>query len=415
MSLAESFAERLSFKKYSSGVITAGSEPVASVSPGASGGQVLRHVSHNITLAKDAYASTEKRTDRQRPMGRHGTKRAPGTINGLLSPLTYESLFEAALRGTWSTAAISHSQSSLTSVSASNVAATFTFTGGDPVALGFRVGDIIRFTGMLDTDNNSKNFLILGFSGASNRVVNVYPAPDTQTGDTSFTVATAGRSLFIPSSAHVSRLYAFEANNPDIDLATLFTECRIGGFNLAVTPNNNITVAFPVLGRNRTTLVNTNAPFFTAPTAETTTDLCAAVDGVLRLNGEVRGVVTDLSINLTLNPQGPPVIGTNLVPEIFLSDAAITGQFSVFLEDGDFLDALDLESEFDINALYKTSSAAASPAMSFHLPRVKINTNEMQDDPSGGKLIRCSYDAARYFGALPGVESTALRISDSEK
>jgi hypothetical protein len=57
---------------------------------------------------------------------------------------------------------------------------------------------------MSDTDNNSKNFFITGFGGTSNRDISVYPAPDTMTADTTFSLATVGKSLIVPSSNFVS-------------------------------------------------------------------------------------------------------------------------------------------------------------------------------------------------------------------
>jgi hypothetical protein len=63
-----------------------------------------------------------------------------------------------------------------------------TFAGGTPVTAGLRIGDIVRFTGLTVGGglNNATNFLITGFSGTSNRVLAVYPAPTTATADTTF-------------------------------------------------------------------------------------------------------------------------------------------------------------------------------------------------------------------------------------
>ena len=104
MPLSENLNERLTYKFYSSGAITAGSEPVPATSPAATGGQILRHVSQTLSLSKTPIRPAEKRTDRQRAMGRHGSRRAGGAINGILSPSTQKELFEAVLRGTWTAA-----------------------------------------------------------------------------------------------------------------------------------------------------------------------------------------------------------------------------------------------------------------------------------------------------------------------
>ena len=118
------------------------------------------------------------RADRQIGDFRHGVKRVTGSINGELSLGTHRDFVEAVLRGT-GTAAVAKSQAELTSVAADNATSKFTFGGGDPVTEGYRVGMVIRFTNLSEALNNSKNFLITGFSGASNRDVSVHPAPIT--------------------------------------------------------------------------------------------------------------------------------------------------------------------------------------------------------------------------------------------
>lgn len=413
MSLAENISERLTYKAYVTGAITAGTEPNPATSPDATGGQVLRFVSHNLSLTKDSYASTEKRTDRQMSDFRHGTRRVTGTIDGLLSPKTYEELFEAAFRSTWSASAVTGSQSDFTSVSASNSNSRFDFTGGDPVAKGFRVGDVIRFSSLSDADSNGKNFLILGFGGTSNRQVTVYPAPDDMSPDASFSVTTVGRSLTIPDSSHVSRLFAFESYQSDIDVAELFTECRVGGFSLALPATGNSTVSFPILGRNRRVYTSTAAPFFTAPASQTTTGLLAAVNGLLRVNGTNIGVVTSLNLDFNLNPQAPPVVGTDLVPEIFLGSAEVTGSFSAFFEDATLIEAFDDEDEIELLSYLTTSSDAASDFITLHLPRIKLGGATKADDATGGKIIQIPFTALRYVGSGAGIEQTTIRITDS--
>jgi hypothetical protein len=413
VSLAENVAERLTIKAYSSGAITAGSEPVPSSAPGASGGQILRFVDHNLSLTKDTYASTEKRTDRQISDFRHGTRRAAGAINGLLSPATYEELFEAAFRGTWSAAVVTGQQSDFTSVSADNSTSKFTFAAGDPHTKGFRVGDVVRFSSLSDADNNSKNFVILAMGGSSNREWTVYPAPDTMSADTSFSVTTVGRSLIVPASSHVSRLFALESYQSDLDIAELFTECRIGGFTLSLPATGNSQVSFNVLGRNRVVYTAGDAPFFSSPTAQTSTGLLAAVNGLLRVNGTNIGVVTAMNLSFDLSPQAPPVVGTDLVPEIFLGPANVTGDFSAFFENASLIDAFDDETEVELISYLTTASSAAPDFITIHLPRIKLGGATKTDDASGGKVIAFPFTALRLATAANGKEATTIRITDS--
>lgn len=416
MTISENADNRLSYKAYASGAITAGSEPVPATAPAATGGQILRHVSHSLSLTKDSFAPNEKRNDRQRPLGRHGTRRAPGTISGLLSPVTYKDMFEASFRGTWSAAAVTASETEFTSAAADNATSKFTLGGGDPVAEGFRVGDVIRFTNLSEAANNAKNFVILGFGGTSNRDVTVSPAPATMSADTAFGVSTAGRSLIIPATGHVSRLFAFEDYDQGADIAMLYTEARVGGFQMRLPPNDNAGIEFNVLARNRVIYTDSAAPFFTSPAAETTTDFCAGVNGLLRVNGATLGVISGLNIALSMDPSGPSVVGTNLMPDIFLPDAAVSGDFSAFLDADavNLINNFDDEDEISLLGYFTTSEAAASPAITVHLPRIKLNSAPTSDDQSGGRLVNFQFTAGRYSGSAAGIESTTIRITDTE-
>jgi hypothetical protein len=414
MSLAESISERLSYKAHSSGVITAGSEPTLSSNPGASGAQQLRFVDHNLSITKDNYQSNEKRTDRQISDFRHGTKRAPANLNGLLSPNTYGDLLEAAFRGTWAAAVVTGDQSDFTSAAADATLSTITFAGGNPHNEGFRVGDVVRFTDLSAAANNSTNFVILAMGGTSTRTWTVYPAPTTMTADTSFSLTTVGRSLYVPSSSHVSRLFAFESYQEDLDSAEVFSECRIGGFTLGLPATGNVTCGFNILGRNRTIFSSTNSPFFTSPTAQTTTGICAAVNGLLRVNGENLGVVTALNLTFDATPQGPAVVGTNLIPEIFLGAANVTGDFSAFFEDTSLVEAFDDETEIELLVYLTTSSDAAAEAITIYLPRIKLGGATKTDDASGGKIIAYPFQALKLATAADGKEATTIRITDTE-
>lgn len=416
MSLAEGVAARIAYKFYSSAAIVAGTAAVSSSDPGASSAQVLRRVSSTLALSKDTYQSNEIRSDRQIGDFRHGVKRVQGNISGELSPLTYEQLFEASMRGTWA-AAVTASQSDFTSVSAVNSTSKFIFTGGNPATKGYRVGMGIRFSNLSDADNNSKNFIILAMGGSNNRELTVYPAPDDMTADSAFTLTSVGRSLIIPASSHVSRKIAVEIYNEDVDIARLFTEMRVGGFNLQLPPTGIGTIDFDFMGRDMESYTAGSAPFFTSPTAATTTGLVAAVNGLLRVSGETVAVVTGLNIQHQPQLSGDPVVGSNLLPEIFVGRHNITGQMTAFFEDADLIDDFRNETEIEILAYLTTTSAVDSPAMTFFLPRVKLGGADLQTQGEGGQTITLPFQALKYeavAAATGGTENTTLQIWDSE-
>ena len=416
MPLAEGVSASIRYKAYATGVITSNAQPVSATDPAASGGQILRRVSSSLKLTKDSYQSNEVNTNRQIQDFRHGIKRVTGSISGEFSPRTYFDFLEAACRGTKS-APVSLSQTQLTSVAADNPTSKFTFAGGDPVALGMRVGDILRFTLMSDSDNNAKNFLITGFGGASNREVTVYPAPDTQTADATFTVTTngtTGQAVFVPSSAFVSRKFGVEIHSADIDVSRFYTECRVAGFTLQLPATGLSTIEVPMMGRDMETLSAGSAPFFTAPAAATTTGIFAAVNGLLRVGGVTVGVVTGLNVQMDLSPSSDAVVGQNFVPEIFLGRANVTGQVTALFEDLTMLNYFRNETEISILAYLTTTNALGAPACSIYLPRVKLSDADVANEGEQGQVITMPFQALRGDGSVLGDEATTIRFVDSE-
>lgn len=414
MSLAEGVSGRLAYKAYSTGVIASNTQPNSYSDPAISGGQILRRVSSSLKLGKDTYQSAEVSSHRQIQDFRHGIKKVSGGISGEFSPATYFDFLEATLRGTKSTSgAISSGNAALTSAACSNSGSTITFAGGDAVSVGFRIGDIVRFTGMSVTTNNSRNFLILGISG-SNRVLTVYPAPDDQGADTSFSIATVGRSVYAPASGHVSRKFAIEQYFSDIDVTRLFTEYRIDGFNLQLPATGMATIDFTGMGRDMENYTGTDSPFFTAPAAETTTGICAAVNGLLTVAGTRVGVVTGLNIQAQLNGEGPAVVGQNFVPEVFLGRLSVTGQATVLFEDLTFSDYFTNETEVSILAYLTTTSAVNTPAVSVYLPRVKFGDADVPMQGEQSQTMTMPFTALKADGTTAGDEATTIRIVDTQ-
>lgn len=411
MPLSEGVSASLRFKPYAAGTIQSNTQPSSVSDPGTTGGQLLRRVSSTLNLTKDTYQSNEVRADRQITDFRHGIKRATGSISGEFSPATYWDFIEAACRGTEGSA-LADSNSEFTSVAASNAASTFTFGGGDAIAEGYRVGDIIQFTNLSETLNNSTNYLI---TSMTTTVLTVYPAPTTMGADTAFNVVTVGKSIYVPSSSHVSRKFLIEAYHSDIDISRVFTECRVGGVNLALPATGLATIEIPMMGRDMEVYTDSNAPFFGSPTAETTTGIFAAVNGLLKVAGTTVGVVTGLQINMNLNPTSDAVVGQNFVPEIFLGRANVTGQATVMLEDATFLNYFKNETEVSILAYLTTTSAVDSPAASIHLPRIKFGDASVGLTGESAQILTMPFTALKSTAteASTGIEDTTIRFTDT--
>jgi hypothetical protein len=413
MPLAEGVSGRIAYKFYTDQKITPGIPAISATDPGPTGGQILRRVASTLAFTKDTYQSNEIRSDYQIADFRHGVRRVAGNVSGELSPLTYFELFEASFRSNW-TDPVTSSNTVLTSMTADHTASTLVFGGGDPVVAGLKPGMGIKFTGLTATANNGTTFVITGFSGTSNRTVAVLPAPTTAASESTFTLSSTGSSLIIPSSNFTRRKVAFEIYNSDVDIARLYTECRIGGFNLQMPATGMSTIEFSMTGRDMELYETSAAPFFTAPAAASTTKLLAAVNGLLRISGQTVAVITAMNIQNAITLTGDPVVGSNIVPEIFAGRNVITGQMTAFFQDAVLLNDFKNETEIDVLAYLTTSSTPGAPAMSFYLPRVKLGGADVATTGEQGQMITIPYQALKYEGTAPGVPQTTMQIWDSE-
>lgn len=383
-------------------------ESVFGTAAGASGAQYVRRVSSSLGLKKDSFQSNEVRSDQQVNDMRHGARRPAGRIDGELSLTTYNDWLEALLRGTW-TAGASKSNTEFTSAAADNATSKFTFGGGDPIAEGLRVGDTIRFTGLSAAANNSVNFKIVSFGGASNRDVTVTPAPATMSADTSFTVAVQGKKLNVGTT---KRSFTLEQTYPDIDGSEQFLGARVGSGAISIPPNGMATVGFDWMCYNGAILSGVSSPYFSSPTAETTTGLFTGLNGTLLKDGVAIGVVTGLDINVNLNLNSNPVIGQNTVPNIFYGRTVVTGNLSAYLSDVTLLEAFDNETEMSVQAVLELAEAAPAGFLSFTMHRVKFQDVNKTIGPEGGVVVQFPYQALRKEASGYDTGSITIQRSD---
>jgi len=415
--IGEGVGVRHTYKAYASGDYVSNAKAVSATDPAVTGGQILRRTTSSLAYNKASYRSNEARTSRMPVDMRHGVESCSGAIAGELSCLTYFDLFEAVLRGT-RVSPVSLSNTDFTSVAADLTTGTFTFTSGDPLALGMRVGHIYRFASLSDADNNARNFVALGFSGTSNRIMAAYPAPDTMGADTAFTMTSTGKHVIAPLSSHVSRKFAIERYFTELDLHELFTECRFAGFNLNVPGTGLATIDFQVLGRSYEPDSAGSSPFFTAPTAVTSTGLLASVNGLVRLEGANLGLVTSLSMAFSNGAYLPdPVVGQNFLPDIPYGKYSLTGNMSLYFDSLTQLNLFRNETECELIVYLTATSAINSPAITFTVPRIKFQSGAPSVNADGSVLVPMTYEGLEntVVGTLPpGMEATLLMVTDSE-
>lgn len=364
-------------------------------------GQLLRRVQSSLQTSKDAFQSNEVRSDQQVFDARHGTRRAGGAINGELSLATYDDFIEAALRGTW-TAGATASNTQFTSLAVSGSA--FQITAGTWAAAGFRVGDVIRLSGFTHA-NVGKNFRIVSLTATA---ATVYPTPAVMSAQTTFGVAVAGRKL---TNGTQQRSFTIEQSYPDIDVNELFTGMRVGECGISLPPAGIATVNLGFQGKNGVVASGASAPFFTNPATETTTGVLAGVNGNLLIDGVASAVVTGLDFQITNNLSSNPVIGSNVVPEIFYGRNVITGNVSAYLENESLLNVFLNETEVAIAATLEASGNDPKDFLSFAFNRVKFTGVSKTIGPDGGVVASFPFQALLKNGT--GYDTSTLVVQRS--
>lgn len=388
-------------------------ETTFGVAPTATGAQFLRRVSSSLAPNKDAFASNEVRSDFQVNDVRHGIRSVRGTIEGELSNQTYDDWLEALLRGTWATGVSAAPAQFATGVTIADttvngaLCSTLTFAGaGNLLTLGFKIGDIVRGTGLTTPANNGQNLRIVALTGT---VMTVFPRlAATAQQAAGWSIAVAGRKLAMGTQ---KRSFTIEQALADASMWERFTGVRVGGATFNVQPSGMASVSWELMGQNFA--MGTATPYFTSPTVEPVTGVLSGIDGALRLNGEEQAVITGLQMNFSNNLTMPPVIGSVQVPEIFYGRMVVTGTVSAFIEDADLVNAFINESEIDLVAVLETG-ANPQDFLSFNMQRIKLTGAQKSIGPDGGVIAQFPFQALlKSGGAGTAFDQSTLTIQRS--
>jgi hypothetical protein len=171
-------------------------------------------------------------------------------------------------------------------------------------------------------------------------------------------------------------------------------------------------VDFDFLGKD---IVTAGAQYFTAPTAETTTGILAAVNGILVVQGVAVALLTGLSFNLKANMSGEAVVGSNTFADIVEGRIEVDGQFTALFADATVRDYFLNETEVGLYVAMATSPSATADFIAFSLPRVKLG-DAARDDGEKALVLTCPFTALRNIagGAATTSEDTTLAIQDSQ-
>lgn len=377
-----------------------------------SGGQILRRESSVFELARDTFEANEIVTHQQHTGIAYGQVKVTGRLSGMLSCSTYALLFANLLRADFA------ATSAITGLSLTIAGAgpwTITRSAGDFLTGGIKAGDVVRITaGTYTGTARDINLLVISLTATVLTVTTLNGAALTTQGPVaSSTLTVVGKKSKPPLTGHTNTFYTVEEWYADLARSELFSDCRVAKADVNLPATGNATVAFDFLGLRRTL---GSSQVLTTPTAETTTSILTAVNGLIYVNGSSVGVCTGVSLSIDGSmAHGDPIIGTNYAQDINRGKIRVSGSFSGLFDSATIQAFYESETPVSLVLVVTDDETADADFVSFTMGRIKI-TGDAPDD--GEKQIVRTYpfvaELCSTGGSALAWDQTIITIQDSQ-
>lgn len=379
------------------------------------GGQALRRETSNGKLAIATYENNEITSHQQSTGKTQGGRSASFSLNGLLSPNTYSTLFASIMRGSFS--AVSAFASSTITIAGTSALYTFTASLATPNFLtnGLKIGDVVRLSAAGGAaGNKANNILVLGitseliFTGITLNGTSL-----TLEAIASCTVTVVGKKCVAPITGQTSDYWTVEEYHSDITRSELFTDTVFGSVDVSIPASGNTTVAFSAVARDR---VSSGAQVLTSPAAETTTSVVQGIKGIVIVGGVAVANVTGASIKIDGGSEPMDgVLGSNIAPDVKRGILRVSGQLTAFFEDGVMSGYFDAGTPISVMLIDAVDDTNASEFVSFVMGKVKLDGD---DKDNGAKGIVRTYPFTAEINGAGGAAlanpKTILSIQDSQ-
>lgn len=376
---------------------------------GTSGGSLLRRVTANFNLVKEAYESNEIRVDRQVSDFRHGVRSAEGTLNGELSSASYDDFMGSIVGKDF--VAVTLGAAAQTTVTAVGTVYTLVRATGSFITDGLRVGMIIRAAGLTATADNGRNLLVASLTATNAVVVPLNGiALSAQVTATSVTLTAPGKQTFVPTTGHTDDSYTVEEFYADIAQSEVYTGMKVNSVAVQLPATGLTTIDIGFAGKDLTQTGTTQ--YFTAPTAQGTQGIFAAVNGVVLVQGTPVALITSADFAIERATENATVVGSNSVADIFTGRIRVTGNLSVYFQDAAFRDYFNAETPVSLVFTVTADSSATANFVTFTLPKVKLGSFG-RDDGELGIVASTSFQALLNDVTTAGLAPTTIQIQDS--
>lgn len=377
--------------------------------------QKMRRETASFNLQKATFENKEIASHQQSSGITHGLRSTTGNLSGVLSPGTYNDLMASLLRKAF-TATTPQVGKSITIGAASGEGIhTITVTSGTLLTGGFKIGDVVRFSaGALNAANINTNVLITAI--ASDTSMSVYPVNGTalvpEGPIAGCTITVQGKKSIAADSSQTVEYWQAEEWFNDISVSDLYNDLMVSSVDIGLPSDGNVTMSFAFAGLDK---VTSGSQVHTGATAETTSNILTAVNGVLMMNGKVVGNVTGASIKIDCGAANMgAVVGSNVSPDIQRGRIQVSGQVTAFFQNSDFSTLYDAATQFGIVIVCAASDTATAHFMSFNMQGCKFS-GDTKDDGEKGIVQTIPFTAQIYASgsATTARDHTIISIQDS--
>lgn len=356
--------------------------------PGASGAQVIRRVQGAFDLQKPPFGSQEQRSSQQRAFMRTGQRSIVGQLSGELSPSTYKDWMKSALRQGAADLAPA-TTGALVNVTATTGAPNFVRASGSFFTDGFKIGDIVYWTGWATTaaSNNNKFYRIVALTATQMSVSLINdPAAGVAAkaaGD-SVTCRVAGRKMMTPNTFNTQSrdCYFIEMWNAEVNQSEMADSVAINSMQISMPPNGITQIGFGFVGRD---LITNTAQYFTSPTGQTATDLITSLTGSARFIGggftSDMLTITSLTVNVSNDISSPNVAFSQTRPDNFPGILTCSGQGTVLFENSAIRDAFVNETDLGLMVAIQDGPGTFDDAVILKIDKTRIATRSINDNP----------------------------------
>jgi hypothetical protein len=325
-----------------------------------------------IRLTKASTSSAEIRNDGMSVRGRHGTQKTASAYNAEMSLGSHDPIIEALMRGTWDPVVLAATEADMTSVT--TTANTIVAAAGDWLAKGFRVGDIVRATGLPDAANNGRNMRLTGVTANTLTVAETLTANAAP--DNAFTIARPGKRIINPA-ALVKRYFTLEEYEGDIDQSTVLTDFVWGNGKLSMAANGIIRFDPGGVGTGQIEALDAaSSPYFTGPVASTGAPM-AVVEATIRFGGEDLVELTSLDLTMDIQPAAPDVFGSGAIkyaPDVFTGALQITMNLTMLRKSLAIFSDFIAETPYSLHVLAVDNEAEPKDFLAITVPNFTLGS-----------------------------------------